>query len=138
MNIYVVMLIGGLIGIVLHSFKAVRDIAHRNDKMNFRMVLIEYWQTEYLSIAASALTFGAMMFVASEFVDLHKIDTPDYTEPLKDRLLHFKISNFIKLTSIIAGYFSDSIVYSFLGVSEKRLQKRIADLDDSGTTTPDK
>lgn len=125
MNIYAVMMLGGILGIILHSFTAVRNINKRTPEATFTMVLKQYWQTEYLAVAASCLCFGVLLFVASEFVNLKQIDTIDYSESIKDRLLHFRISNFIKLTSVIAGYFSDSLVYGFLGKTEKKINEQI-------------
>lgn len=135
MNIYLVMTFGGVLGILLHTLKAIRDISKRNANMNYRMVFMEYWKGEYLSLAGSLLCFAVLLFVASEFVNLQAIDSPDYTEPLKDRLLNFKISNFIKLSSVIAGYFADSLVYSFLGITEKRLKEKL-NADEPETLPP--
>jgi hypothetical protein len=131
--IYLVMVVGGIIGIILHSFKSIRDINKRIKSVNFREVLKEYWSSEFFSLLGSLLCFGAMLFIASEFVDLRHIDETDYTESLKDRLMHFNISQFIKLTSVIAGYFSDSLVYGFLGVTEKNINKKIEGLDNEKT-----
>ena len=39
MNIYLVMIIGGFAGIILHSFKAVRDIANQPVALNLVMPL---------------------------------------------------------------------------------------------------
>lgn len=125
MNIYAIMCLGGLLGIILHSFTSVRNINKRTAGVKFGDVLKMYWQTEYLSVITSCFCFGVLLFVASEFVNLSKIDTIDYSESLKDRLLHFRISNFIKLTSVIAGYFADSLVYGFIGVTEKKINEQI-------------
>ena len=131
MNIYFVMIIGGFAGIILHSFKAVRDIATRTAGITFSDALKEYWKTEYLSLVSSLFCFCVLLFVASEFINLNRIDTPDYKDSIPDRLLHFRISNFIKLSSVIAGYMSDSLVYSFLGRTEKKLLKEINKGDDN-------
>ncbi len=125
MNIYLVMIFGGILGIVLHSFKAVRDINKRTAGVNFTMVLKQYWTTEYLSIFASIFCFGVLLFIASEFINMKSVDTIDYSQPIKDRLLNFKLSNFIKLTSVLAGYFSDSLVYGFLGKTEQKINDKI-------------
>jgi site-specific recombinase len=116
---------GGLIGILLHTLKTVRDINKRNASVNFKDVLGEYWKSEYISLISSLICFGAMLFIASEFVNLKQIDATDYTQSLKERFVNFKIASFIKLTSIVVGYFSDSIVYGFLGVTEKNINKKI-------------
>jgi hypothetical protein len=129
MNPYITMTIGGMLGIVLHTFKVIRDINKRNVNVNFRMVFLEYWKTDYLSLTVSILCFATMLFVASEFIDLNHVEISDPKQPLSERLMHFKIANFIKMSSVIAGYFSDSIVYGFLGVTEVKLKKQFSDAE---------
>lgn len=124
MNIYLIMAFGGLLGILLHTLKACRDISKRHEALNFKMVVKEYWKHEGWSLFGSVLCFAVLLFVASEFVNLQAVDNPDYATSIKDRLLNFKISNFIKLSSVIAGYFSDSLVYSFLGTTEKKMKEK--------------
>jgi hypothetical protein len=72
-----------------------------------------------------------LLFISSEFINPGKIDTPDVHDTLQDKLMHFRIANFIKVVSVIAGYFSDSIVYGFMGVTEKRIQKKFADEENA-------
>lgn len=129
MNIYLVMAFGGMLGILLHAVKSIWAINKKNPLTKFNQVFKEYWKTEWLSFFVSMFCFAVLLFVASEFVNLNKVDTPDMNEPLKERLLHFKLSNFIKLTSVIMGYFSDSIIYGFLGVTEKNLNTKLAELE---------
>ena len=124
------MTFGGLLGIMLHSLVSVRSINKRVPNANFKMIFKEYWANEWMSIASSVFCFAVLLFVASEFVNLEKVDTPDYTESLKDRLVHFKLSQFIKVTSVIAGYFSDSIIYGFLGVTEKRINDKLKQIEN--------
>lgn len=123
MNIYIIMTIGGMLGIVTHSIVSIRAINNRIDAVNFKQVFKEYWTNDLPSIFFSVFFFLLLLFVASEFVDLKAIDTTNNGEALSERLLHFRIASFIKTSSIIAGYFSDSIVYGFLGVTEKKLKK---------------
>lgn len=126
------MAFGGLLGILLHAGKAMYNIKKRNET-TFNNVFQMYWKTEWMSFLGSILCFGVLLFVASEFVNLESIDEPDPAEDVKERLLHFKISNFIKLSSVIAGYFADSIVYGFLGVTEIKLKKKLADAETNAT-----
>lgn len=124
MSIYLIMAFGGLIGIILHALIVIRNINKRINAVNFKTVFDEYMKTEWLSLLFSFVAFGALLYVASEFVDLKKLDNYT-TAPLKDRLVNFRIANFIKLSSVLAGYFADSIVYGFLGLTEKKLNKKI-------------
>lgn len=122
MNIYFLMALGGLLGIIIHAIKSIGAINKRTEGVKFKDVFKIYWTSEWLSFLSSFVLFAALLFVSSEFIDLNKIDTPDIREPLKERLLHFKLSSFIKTASIIGGYFCDSIVYGFLGVTEGRIK----------------
>lgn len=134
MNIYIVMTIGGLLGIFLHSLKAVNAINKRFDKTNFQAVFYEYWSHDKLAVLTSIACFGVLLFCSSEFIHPGKIDNPDLHDSLQDRLMHFRIANFIKVTSVVVGYFADSIVYGFMGVTEKRIQKKFA--DEEAVLTP--
>lgn len=125
MNIYLVMIIGGLIGIILHSLKSVRSINKRIDNATLGFVFKEFWKHDKLALLGSAICFFAMLFIASEFINLNEVDKVDYSEPLKERLLHFRLSAFVKTTSVIAGFFADSIVYGFLGVTEKKIKANL-------------
>lgn len=127
MNIYVLMSCGLLFGIILHSLKTIRDINKRIDQANFKMVFMQYWSNEIYSLLVSVVCSAILLFVASEFINLPKIDSPDTAETLKEKLFHFNISNFIKSSSVISGYFADSIVYGFMGVSENKIKKQFAD-----------
>jgi hypothetical protein len=122
------MLIGGFLGIILHVFHTVDVISKRlypvNQKIKFNLVLKEFWATEWFSLLRSFVCFGVLLFVSSEFVNLKKITVPDNSINLEERLLHFNIANFIKATSILAGYFSDSIIYGFFGKTEQSLKDK--------------
>ena len=127
MSTYAIMMLGGILGIILHAFVAIRNINKKNPKTKFKDVAKEYWSTEWLSVGFSFFCFLILLFVASEFINLKEVDKIDYSEPLKERILHFKMGSFIKLTSILAGYFADSIVYGFLGKTERTLNEKFAE-----------
>lgn len=121
------MSVGMLLGIFLHSLKSVNEINKRNNKTDFKQVFAEYWAHDKLSIFTAVFCSAVLLFIASEFIHPGKIDNPDVHDTLQDKLLHFRIANFVKVTAVIAGYFADSIIYGFMGVTEKRIQKRFAD-----------
>jgi hypothetical protein len=127
MNIYLIMTIGGILGIFAHSLKKVNEINKLHDNMSFQEVFVMYWSHDKLAVFTSVVCYGILLFVSSEFINYGKIDHPDIGDSLQDKLLHFRIANFIKLTSVTVAYFSDSIVYGFMGVTEKRIQKKFAD-----------
>ena len=74
--------------------------------------------------------FIALLYLSSEYVNLENLDKIDYSETIKDRLLHFRLSNFIKTSSLMAGYFSDYIVYKFIGKAKKKLDGLLNPADD--------
>lgn len=133
MNIYVTITFGGLIGILLHALKVMQNINKKNASTNFRMVFNEYWKSDWFTFIGSLLCFGALLFVSSEFINYQDVTgiPPEPHQDLKDKLIHFQMRNFIKVTSVIAGYFSDSIVYGFFGVAGKRLEKRFKDENEA-------
>jgi hypothetical protein len=124
MSIYFVIAAGGLLGIFLHSLKAVNSINKKMEGVSFRDVFVEYWKHDKLAVFTAVCCFGVLLFVSSEFVNLNELEA-GHNEPLKERLFHFRLATFIKTASVIAGYFSDSLVYGFMGVTEKRIQKQL-------------
>lgn len=134
-HIYLLISIGGLIGIVLHALRSMSMINKRNSHVNFKQVFYEYWKTDWFSLIVSFFCFVAIVYCSSEFINY--TDVTGVNEPhqdLKDKLVHFQIRNFIKASSVLAGYFSDSLVYGFLGLTGKKLQKQFMDAqkDDKG------
>lgn len=134
MNIYIIISFGGLLGIILHAFKSIASINKANPNTNFRMVYTQFWKSDWLTVAGSFLCFFALLFVSSEFINYRDVagQASGVETDLKDKLIHFQIKNFIKVVSVIAGYFADSIVYGFLGVTAKKLEKRF----ETENTTP--
>jgi hypothetical protein len=128
MNIYIIITVGGLIGILLHSLKKVNEINKGFSNTTFKIVFVEFWKHDKLSLLTSAVCFGALLFISSEFVNLNQLESVDNTHSLKERLFNFKLAGFIKTASVIAGYFSDSLVYGFMGVTSKRIAEQFAKL----------
>jgi hypothetical protein len=126
MNIYLVITFGGLLGILGHSLKVVNSINKRYDSTDFKTVFAEYWKHDKLALLTSMFSFAILLYVSSEFVNLNHLE--DTHDSLKERLINFKIATFIKTSSVIAGWFSDSIVYGFMGVTEKRIKKSLDEL----------
>jgi hypothetical protein len=122
MNIYLVIAIGGLLGIFGHSLSAVNKINKRNPNTNFKEVFAAFWKNDKLSVITSVCFFGILMYCSSEFVNLNDLESVDNSHSLKERLFNFKLAGFIKTASVIAGWFNQSIVYGFMGVTEKKLK----------------
>ena len=122
MNIYLVITIGGLLGIFGHSLSAVNKINKRTLDTNFKEVFAAFWRNDKLSVFTSVCFFGILLFCSSEFVNLSTLESTDNNVSLKERLFNFKLASFIKTASVIAGWFNQSIIYGFMGVTEKKLK----------------
>ena len=121
------MSIGGFLGIVLHLFVTMQTINKNTTGVLFKDVWTQYWKTDYLSFIISVLSFFILLFVMSEWIDLNNLDSPDFKEGYADRLLHSRLSTFIKTTSVAAGYFSDYLIYKFIGQTKKVIDKKLDD-----------
>jgi hypothetical protein len=122
MNIYIVITFAGMLGIIGHSLRTINAINKRNSYNDLKFVFHEYWKNDKLSLITSVFSFGLLLFCSSEFVNLNDLESVDNSHSLKERLFNFRIAAFIKTAGVIAGWFSQSIVYSFMGVTEKRLK----------------
>jgi hypothetical protein len=136
MNLYFILAIGGLLGAFGHSLKKVNEINKKYDKTDFKAVFTEYWQHEKLAFVTSIFFYGLLLFVSSELINFKQASTSDPTDSLQDKLLHFRLANFIKCVSVMGGWFADSIVYGAMGVTEKRLQKKFSDEEAALNKTP--
>lgn len=126
--IYGVMILGGLFGILGHTFIAARNINKRLKAGSIGNVFGELWRTDYLSVIGGVLFFGTLLFISSDFINFTKIDEIDYSIPLKERILHFQIANFIKTSSVLGGYFAESIMYGIFGKVEDVIKIRLDNL----------
>lgn len=127
MNIYLVITFGGILGLLLHALKTINGINKKYDHTSFNQVFYEYWRHDKLAFITAVFCFGVLLFVSSEFVNLNNLEAVDNSKSLKERLFNFRLASFIKCASVIAGYFADSLVYGFMGVTEKKLDKQFKD-----------
>jgi hypothetical protein len=109
------MSIGLLIGTVLHAANSIRKINKNNPNVSLSQVFHQYIQNDKIALLTSIACSLALLWVSSEWVNLSHLEASDKAEPLKEKLYHFKLAQFIKTTSVVAGYFSDYIVYGWLG-----------------------
>lgn len=131
MNIYLVITIGGLLGIIAHSLKKVNEINKKFDHTSFKTVFVEYWKHDKLAFVTSVFSFVVLLFISSEFVNLNHLEEVDNHQSLKERLFNFKLAGFIKTASVIAGWFADSIIYGFMGVTAKRIEKSLKAIEEN-------
>lgn len=124
MNTYFVMLIGGFLGIFLHSLVKVRGINRRLPSENYKSVFVQYWSSEWASVGVSVIAILTAMFISNEYLNIKDTDkTPaNITE-----ILQYKIATFLKTTFVVLGYCADAAVNAFFGVTEKKLQQKAKD-----------
>lgn len=125
MNVYLIMSIGGLLGILGHTFFAARKINKRLKLGNIGDVFGELWEHDFLTIIGGFLFFIILLFVASDYIDMKHLDGVDFSQSIPERLLKFKFSNFVKTSSLVAGWFAESIIYGCFGTVEEVLKRKI-------------
>lgn len=119
---YLEMLLGGMIGIILHSLITIRKINRSIETETYAGVFKKYWAMDWLAILTSFVALGAAIFISSEFLN------GDVDKPMPGNIgaiLQFKIQTYLKTTFIIVGYCSDSAVYAFLGSAEAKIKAQI-------------
>lgn len=121
---YVIMLIGGLLGIFLHSLVKIRGINRRLPNENYKSVFISYWKGEWTGVVISIGVVVTAMFISSEYLN---IKDDDKTPGNIYEILQYKIAMFVKTTFVVVGYCADAALNAFLGVTEKKLQKKAQD-----------
>ncbi len=121
---YLIMFVGGLIGIFLWSLVKIRSINKRSPGENYKSVFNAFWQYEWINVVISITVVIACMFIISEYLDLK---AEDETPIGLYGLLKFKIAKFIKTTFIFVGFCGHAIVLAFLSVTEKKLQQKAKD-----------
>lgn len=121
---YIIMFIGGLLGIFLHSLVKIRGINKRLPDENYKSVFIAYWKVEWVSVAISIVAVLTAMFISSEYLD---IKDNDKAPGNIYEILQYKIATFLKTTFVVLGFCAQAAVNAFLGVTEKKLQQKAKD-----------
>ncbi len=127
MNPYLLITIGGLLGVILHVFVTMQTINKATPLTDFHAVWRQYWKSDYWSLVISVLVFIIYVFTLSEWIDMNNLEKPDFKEGVADRLLHFRVSAFIKTSSIFVGYFADYLIYKFIGKAKKIIDQKITE-----------
>lgn len=121
---YVIMFVGGIIGIFLWSLVKIRSINRRTPDENYKSVFKAFWTFEWVNVIISITVVLAGMFIITEYLDLQ----PEDETPVGIYgLLKYKIAKFIRTTFILVGFCGHAIVLAFLSVTEKKLQQKAKD-----------
>ena len=133
---YIIMLIGGMLGILLYSLRKVKGIRKRMRKnityadYTWKQVFEFYWVNDWISIATSFLVVLIAMFIISGTLNIPQ------DEPLKITELNYwlmKLINAIRVGFIVIGFMGNSIVDVFAGRTEGLLDQ----IAKTGSSTPD-
>lgn len=123
--IYIVMTIGGTLGILAHTFVAANKINKRLGVRDLDHVFGELWEKDLKTIIRGFFFFIILLFIAADYIDFNNLNTVDYTLSIPERVYRFRIANFIRTSSVIAGYFAESIVYGIFGKAEQIIKQKI-------------
>ncbi len=127
MNSYLLMFFGGVLGIVLHALVTMQTINKNTSAVNFKTVWKQYWISDYWALIISLAVLSIFVYTISEWIDLNNLEAPTKGESIAERALHFKLSAFIKTSSVIIGYFADYLIYKFIGKAKKEIDKKLSD-----------
>lgn len=124
MNHYLVMFIAGFIGVILHALIKIRGINRNLSSETYGSVFVAYWKMDWISLTTSIVVVFAAMFLSSEYLSMTDKDPipGNITE-----MIQYKLASFIKTTFVVVGYCADSIVYAYLGTTEKKLKDKAKD-----------
>jgi hypothetical protein len=121
---YLIMFVGGLLGIFLHSLVKIRAINKRLPSENYKSVFVEYWKFEWASIILSVIAVLTAMFISSEYLNIKETDK---SPAGIYELLQYRVAQFLKTTFVVLGFCAQAAVNAFLGVTEKKLQQKAKD-----------
>lgn len=119
MTNYLIMFLAGILGIILHSLIKVQEINKNTVCTNYKQVFKVYFSTDWISILISIFTVFTVLLIISEFINIQDgANTPGNVA----QQLQYNIAHFIRTTFVVVGYCADSIVYTYLGGTQKKLQ----------------
>lgn len=113
-----------MLGILGHTFIVAKKINKRLGVKDIDHVFGEVWKLDYKAIIRGLFFYLVLLFIASDYINISKIEKPDYTVSIPERIHLFRIGNFIRTCSVVAGYFSESIVYGIFGIAEEMIKKK--------------
>lgn len=121
---YLIMFVGGLLGIFLHSLVKIRGINKRLPGESYKSVFVTYWKGEWVSVIISVVVVFTGMFISSEYLDVKESDKAPGN---LYEILQYKVATFLKTTFVVLGFCAQAAVNAFLGVTERKLQKKAKD-----------
>lgn len=129
MNNIVIIIIGWLLGQIAYAIKKSWDIQKKTPDVNFVDALKLHFSKETASFAFGTTMLLIVIFILPDFVnlDVTKEDIKD-TEAAKWK---WYLINFLRIISVFFGYLCQQLGYYFFGRTEKILEQRQKDSDNS-------
>lgn len=121
--IYLQMFFGGCLGGFLHVLVKIAGVKKRFPLYNFQQVWNCYWKEDWDSVLMTIVGIVAVIFFSSEFLDINPEPTPGLPKTISD-LVTYRLSKYIKVTSVAIGYSVDGLVYYFFGTLEILLRNK--------------
>lgn len=125
MNIYVVMFLCGLAGVVTYCLEKMRSINIATPDATPREVIREFVKTEWLTSLISVFVVILCEIVASDVFKLRRIQALNNLKPGQQLTEYGKalwwVGIFIKTIFIFLGYLGQRFFYKLLGRAEKRV-----------------
>ncbi len=118
---YIVMFVAGLLGVLLHALVKIQGINKRTPTYNFKLVMNEYWRSDWPTFAISVIVVFAGAFVSDEVIRSQAEDLP---KTMGDFFVK-NIEGHVKLYFIGLGYLADSLLYMWLGRAEKNIKVKV-------------
>lgn len=127
MNPYLQIAIAGWLGIITHTLIVMVTINKATPGVDFWGVFKQYWKSDGISFILSIVVMIAFAILIGEWVNIKKLDTPDFSESIPERLLHFRAAATIKTISYFVGLTADYLIYKAFGKAKKVIDKKLDD-----------
>lgn len=127
MNPYLQIAIAGWLGIISHALIVMVTINKNTPGIDMYGVFKQYWKTDAVSFILSVIVLLSFSVLIGEWVNIKKLDTPDYSESVPERLLHFRAAAAIKTISYFVGLTADYLIYKAFGRAKKVIDKKLDD-----------
>lgn|GEM_PF-2178164 len=121
---YLLMLIAGAFGIIIHILVKVRAMNKRLDQETFKSIWTAYWNTDFISVVLSSVTVLFFIFIHDELPSLKQSDDLDSLQNASGLIVILKLLTSPKTAFALIGYCANSVVDTFFGGTEKKLKAK--------------
>ena len=121
---YLLMLIAGIFGILIHILVKVKAMNSRLDQETYKTIWKSYWNNDFVSVILSFVTVLFFIFIYDELPSFQKNDDSDGLQNASGLLLVLKFLTSPKTAFALIGYCANSVVDTFFGGTEKKLKAK--------------